>query len=560
MPDRNQISITSDASGNVYVNGKLTIAAGLPRENRVLRFEDLRPADGGISDTLKFSWVRNLTVMVNRIVGGVEDCIDVNNRCSDLVIFAEVLEPRGRYVATIKGESENIRIYATRIEGRGKETDFDLGNRSEQAKGRTKDVTISVTEATHEPVRLRVMHAWEPTVKGSAKFKVNTTLKGWIGKLFPWFPLIWCVAFITLAGCRETMATKPPTVVVSETGPKTEEQIKNLKDQVETSSKLAQQAAGAVYGASDANRHNPDGMPKEAVASQLEEAASALPAPTPEQKAAKAEQNGRILAGQLAEVKKEMGQAITENQALRGKLAESEKREAEITAAAEKERREAAAKLQRQFDEMTKRIADAQAATKEAESRARNQVMQAQVIWLNRSAVGLGAIAVLSIGVAGFFGGIAALRGVAPFAAICFLGALVCFGMAQIVGQAWFMWAVLAVVCVALGVTAVWVWKKYKLGTLKEDAEAKVAKLKKFAGTVVPVLDQAYEEADKIVQDALDDAVQMALKHGSTGAKVSGQKILDDLIFSKLSTKMDASEKRAVHEIRAETTTSQPQP
>ena len=61
-------------------------------------------------------------------------------------------------------------------------------------------------------------------------------------------------------------------------------------------------AAGAVYGGQNANVHNPEGLPKEAVATNLEEAASALPAPTAEQKLQREKDNARILAGELAAI------------------------------------------------------------------------------------------------------------------------------------------------------------------------------------------------------------------------------------------------------------------
>ena len=183
MSDRNLISINSTPDGKILVNGVETDAPG-----RVIEFDELVPGPG-MSDTLKFSGVEDVAVRVRRLVGGVEDCIDVNNKCRNVVVYVEELVPTGRYAATIKGESEHVTIIVNRLVGHGKETDFDYGNRSEQASGRTKNCTLRVTEADG-PVRVRVMHAWRPELGGAVKFKVNTTLKGWISYLFRFFPLI----------------------------------------------------------------------------------------------------------------------------------------------------------------------------------------------------------------------------------------------------------------------------------------------------------------------------------------------------------------------------------
>lgn len=188
MSDRNQISINCDEAGNVFVNGDLMLAHDLPRLERVLFLDDIWPNDSGISDSLKFSGARNVTVIVNRIVGGLEDCIDINNRCQDIEVRAGLLDVRGRYACTIKGESRDIRINVGKLLGHGSETDFDLGNRSEQASGRTRGVSINVVDALF-PVRVRVMHAWKPTLSGGP-FEVDTRLMGWIAKFFWIFPLL----------------------------------------------------------------------------------------------------------------------------------------------------------------------------------------------------------------------------------------------------------------------------------------------------------------------------------------------------------------------------------
>lgn len=340
-------------------------------------------------------------------------------------------------------------------------------------------------------------------------------------------------AALLLAGC-ETDHKPPVQVIATPTGPATDAQIAALKAdaaeqkaRADREAELAQRAAGAVYGAGDANQHNPEGLPKEAVTTHLKEAASALPEATLEQKLKAEQDNARILAGELAAVQAEKGQAISENQALRINLAAIEERAkaaqekaAEVEKAAVAERAAAAKKLQDVLDAKDNAI-------RAAQDEARNKAMLAQVALFNEWGAWLVGAGVLALGLAGIFGGLGALRAVGPIAALAVVCGLACFGIAQIVGQAWFKWAVLGVVALVLGICAWWVVRKYKAGTLKEAAEAKAARLTGALKTVVPVLDKAYDEASGDVKE-----------------------LLDNTIFKELSRLMDKDQKSVVHEVR----------
>lgn len=342
--------------------------------------------------------------------------------------------------------------------------------------------------------------------------------------------LLVIVALLGLFGCNTTPAVKPPVVVVTPTGPATSAQIIALEEQLAEYRDLSERAAGAVWGAQDANAQNVPGLPTEAVSAQLQEAASALPAVPDAKKLEKANQNARILAGQLAAVKVEMGQVMSENEKIRANLSKAEQDLKRIVEAALKERAGAAAALQTQFDSMTKLIRDAQAAAQKAADDARNAVMLEQVKWLNRFGAGCAAVAVAAIGLAAVFGGLVALRGVAPFAAIAGLGSLVCFGLAQIVSLPWFKWAVLGSVVLALGAAVLYVWQKHKGDLKKEAAVAEAAKLSAVTTKIVPAIDKFYDTADEKTRASMDEVV-----------------------FTPLSKQMDKAEKATVHEIRATT-------
>jgi hypothetical protein len=223
-----------------------------------------------------------------------------------------------------------------------------------------------------------------------------------------------------------------------------------------------------------------------------------------------------------------MGQAATKIDSLQASLSASQAKEAELaretaalTAAGVKERAEAAAKLQAQFDDMTARI-------QAAEDESRNKVALEQAKALNGWGAGLTGAAMLTLALCAVFGGIVALRAVGPFAAVVGLCGLACFGLAQVVSQWWFKWAVLGVVALVGAVIAWWVIKKYRASVLGEAASKKAAQLKSALTEIVPVLDDAYDNAD-----------------------AAGAKFMDEMIFAKLSKeRMDESDKAVVHEIR----------
>lgn len=326
---------------------------------------------------------------------------------------------------------------------------------------------------------------------------------------------------LLLSGCWLTPQKPAPVPTVSvQTGPATDNQIQNLQDQLSLQKGLAQRAAGAVYGAQDANLGNPEGLPKEAVKVQLEEAESALPPPTPEQRLAKEQENTRILAGQLQQVRSELGLKVDENRKLREQLDQAANREQELRRAGEKERFEAAAKLQAQFDRFSRQIEDERASSEKKLQAARDEMLKKQALYLNIA--GAGCIVLFGLGAG--FGGLLGAKTTAPFLVI----SAVCFGLAQIVSEWWFKWAILGSVGLVLGISAWWAYRKHQQGILHEAAEQKAKKFNEVVSALVPVLDDAYDHAEG-----------------------EAKKFLEEKIFSRLSSAFDRSQKATVHEVRA---------
>lgn len=137
---------------------------------------DLVPPTDDFTDTLKISHCKNGTVRAGRVVGGLEDCLDVNNHCEDLVIEAAVWEPRGDYLATIKGGSHRITLRGL-VRGHGRVVDIDLGNISDQSDDASTELTLDLRHEAGEPITVRVLNALEPRLLNAGQQTYTITCK-----------------------------------------------------------------------------------------------------------------------------------------------------------------------------------------------------------------------------------------------------------------------------------------------------------------------------------------------------------------------------------------------
>ena len=333
-------------------------------------------------------------------------------------------------------------------------------------------------------------------------------------------------AAVSAAGARADAATASADGRADEAGRKTGELLSKLKSN--------------VVSARAANQGNPDGAPRTKVEGELGVAEGRLGEvqADPVELAAAAQRDLLVEQGRAAEARSAYDRAAADARGQAAELARAQQEAAQARLerdAARAQEKAALADFERRLEENARAN---QRARDELEARHRReldeaaqQVLREQVAWLNRAAAGCAALAVLSFGLAAMFGGLASLRLVGPFSAILGLGALVCFGLAQIVGQWWFKWAILAAVLAVLALVAWWVLKKQKEGTLKQKLEGRAASLQGLLTQVVPVLDKAYE-----------------------GAEQSGKELLDRTIFQPLSSTMNRDEKALVHQLRAQPT------
>ncbi len=126
-----------------------------------------RLIDGqGYADALKFSNCCDVFVEDLNIIGGYEDCIDIN-RGSHIAITDVMLHVKGKYAVTIKGGAEVVSLNNVAIYGRGSEVDIDIGNWSDQSGERTRGIAINhVWRSYGQPVVVRVFHGDIPLVNG----------------------------------------------------------------------------------------------------------------------------------------------------------------------------------------------------------------------------------------------------------------------------------------------------------------------------------------------------------------------------------------------------------
>jgi hypothetical protein len=173
---------------------------------------DLTPPDDSYSDTLKFSAAHEGDVYAGIVIGGREDCVDINNLSRDLFIHSERWEPRGKYLATIKGGSRDIHL-GGKVRGHGSEVDIDLGNHSDQSQRTTGRVTLDLRTEDGSPLTVRVINAITPIFVNSheQRYVVVAKVPGFFRRAFAWayaklkhlFPAL-CLAFaaVMLPSCR----------------------------------------------------------------------------------------------------------------------------------------------------------------------------------------------------------------------------------------------------------------------------------------------------------------------------------------------------------------------
>jgi len=149
---------------------------------------DVIDGSGG-SDALKITDSSYGMIRVGHIIGGKEDCVDVNNHTSGVRVICDLYEPRGDYVITCKGGSSNI-VFEGFVRGHGRVVDVDLGNVSDQSDDLTTGIRLNLVHEAGEPITVRVLGADNPALLNAATqrydiiFQIPTTWRSLFLKVF----------------------------------------------------------------------------------------------------------------------------------------------------------------------------------------------------------------------------------------------------------------------------------------------------------------------------------------------------------------------------------------
>lgn len=145
QPDINDISFADNPNVGLRVFGILT------------------PTSSEISDKLKSSNSHNGSIFADEVVGGKEDCADVNNESSNLFFSSKSWNSGGLYIFTVKGGSSNI-SYAGFIDIHGKIVDLDIDNYSDQKHRPSKNIDCTQLRTRDgSPIRWRSWMGCRPT-------------------------------------------------------------------------------------------------------------------------------------------------------------------------------------------------------------------------------------------------------------------------------------------------------------------------------------------------------------------------------------------------------------
>lgn len=119
-------------------------------------------ATAGIASALKFtSGLSNFWFRCDEVRGGSDACVDVNNLCRNVEIYAGRMFPNGQFAATIKGGAQGISLYGE-LQSHAQVADVIIGDWSDQSHAKTTGVVLGITTKTPDPVRVLVLNGDAP--------------------------------------------------------------------------------------------------------------------------------------------------------------------------------------------------------------------------------------------------------------------------------------------------------------------------------------------------------------------------------------------------------------
>ena len=109
-----------------------------------------------------------LSVSADRLIGGSENCADLNNEVSNVTVMCASIEPRGKYALSAK--TSNGVFFTGHIVGRANSWEVNLGSWSDQSKAVQTNTHLSLT-ADKYPIRVWLGNADYPTLDDPSKYQ-----------------------------------------------------------------------------------------------------------------------------------------------------------------------------------------------------------------------------------------------------------------------------------------------------------------------------------------------------------------------------------------------------
>ena len=115
------------------------------------------------------SHAQDVDVTVGTLIGGSENCVDLNNGCRNIAVHCDDYQCRGKYAISAKTCSDTS--FTGHISGRATQWEINLGSWSDQSSNPQTNTKLALT-ADHYPIRVWVGNALIPDMDDPAKYKL----------------------------------------------------------------------------------------------------------------------------------------------------------------------------------------------------------------------------------------------------------------------------------------------------------------------------------------------------------------------------------------------------
>jgi len=124
---------------------------------------------GGTAGLKITSRCANLNVLAGTIIGGTENCVDLNNECSGILVQSETYQTRGKY--TLSAKTCNGVIFRGHIALRASQWEVNLGSWSDQSDKIQSNTLLALTADVY-PIRVWVGNAEIPHLDDPKKYQI----------------------------------------------------------------------------------------------------------------------------------------------------------------------------------------------------------------------------------------------------------------------------------------------------------------------------------------------------------------------------------------------------